>query len=241
MKGTSMKSTKMTKTTKTNLRKSVGILGTAALALAAVAAGAAPAHANPNWTLYNEGTAAPLTSADVVSATGTAVFGLTLAGSPQQITCTFDASNPLRISATGPVSGAPGSTLTVNATPPPSVACKNQGGVPVPVTTAGAWSVALTAPAAGSAPGQLYDGVLAAGLNIPANGVTIDLSSFAVGCSVTGPTAAKSFGGSYDAGPGVLTTSANQGFAATSTGCVVTSTRLSSARLTVNPVLDLQW
>ncbi|NHA00062.1 hypothetical protein G5V59_07360 [Nocardioides sp. W3-2-3] len=139
---------------KVTLRKTAGLLGGTALALAAVATSTPAAHANPNWTLYNEGTGAPLTSTDVLSATGTAVFGATIAGSPHNITCTFNASNPLTVTTTGPFSGAPGTTLTVNATPPASTVCKNQAGVNVPVALTGTWGVSFVVPAAGTTPGQ---------------------------------------------------------------------------------------
>ncbi|GAA3645238.1 hypothetical protein GCM10022237_00850 [Nocardioides ginsengisoli] len=226
---------------KTTLRRTAGVLGGAALAFAAVATSTPAAHANPNWILYNEGTSAPLTSTDVLTATGSIVIGATIAGSPNNITCTFTTANPLKVTATGPFSGAPGSTLTVNATPPPSLTCQNQAGVQVPVTTTGTWGVSFTVPAAGTSPGQLYDGVLTGTLNVPANGVSADLSNIATGCSATGPTAAKAFSGSYNAHSGVVTANANQGFGVTATGCVVTSTRLSSASLTANPIIDLQW
>lgn len=226
-----------------NLRKTVGALGGAALALAAVATTTAPAHANPNWTLYNKGTSAPLTSSDTITATGTAVFGATIAGLAQTITCTFTSANPLTGSASGALSGAPGSTLTVTATPPASLpsSCKNQGNVNIPVTTAGTWSVSFTVPAAGTTPGQLWNGPLTGTLNVPANGVTADLSGIAAGCSAKGPTTAKAFTGGYNSSTGVVSTSTVQGFAVTATGCVVTSARLISANLTANPIVDLQW
>ncbi|MFD1248925.1 hypothetical protein ACFQ3F_14085 [Nocardioides ginsengisoli] len=93
----------------------------------------------------------------------------------------------------------------------------------------------------GTSPGQLYDGVLMGSDNVPVNGFTIEWSSVFVGCSATGPAVAKSFTGSYDAGTGMATGNANQPFTVTSTGCPVTSTRLSSASLTADPVIDLQW
>ncbi|MEV5000763.1 hypothetical protein [Nocardioides sp. LML1-1-1.1] len=218
----------------------MGILGGAALAATAVAATTAPAHANPNWTLYNEGTGAPLTSTDVLSGTGSAVFAATIAGAPRTITCTFGASNPLTLSASGPFSGAPGSTLTVNATPPSSLNCTS-GTLNVPVTLTGTWGVSFTVPAAGSTPGQLYNGVLTGSLNVPANAVNANLSAFVAGCSAVGPTTAKAFTGSYNASNGAVTANANQAFTATATGCTVTSTRLVSASLTANPIIDLQW
>ena len=230
---------------KTTLRKTAGVLGGAALALAAVATSAPAAHANPNWTIYNEGTGAPLTSTDVLTATGSIVIGATIAGSPHNITCTFDAANPLKVSgASGTLSGPPGSTLTVNAAPPASLTCKNQAGILVPVTNSGTWGVSFTAPPAppaGTPSGYLYNGTLTGSLNVPANGVSANLSNIVAGCSATGPTVAKSFAGSYNASSGVVTGNANQTFAVTSTGCVVTSTRLVSASLTANPILDLQW
>ena len=227
---------------KVTLRKTAGLLGGAALALAAVATSTPAAHANPNWTLYNEGTGAPLTSTDVLSATGTAVFGATIAGSPHNITCTFNASNPLTVTTTGPFSGAPGTTLTVNATPPASTVCKNQAGVNVPVALTGTWGVSFVVPAAGSTPGQLYNGALTGTLNVPANAVTANLSNIVAGCSATGPTVAKNFAGGYNASSGVITGNANQGFAVTAAGgCVVTNTRLTSASLTASPIIDLQW
>lgn len=226
---------------KATLRKTAGLLGGAALALVAVATTTPAAHANPNWTLYNEGTGAPLTSTDVLSATGTAVFGATIAGSPHNITCTFDATNPLTVRATGPFSGAPGSTLTVSATPPASTICKNQAGIQVPVALTGTWGVSFTVPAAGSTPGQLYNGTLTGTLNVPANAVTANLNNIATGCSATGPSVNKNFAGSYNASSGLITATANQTFGVTATGCVVTSTRLTSASLTANPIIDLQW
>lgn len=217
-------------------------VGGAVLALAALVGTPAPAHANPSWTLFNEGTGAPLATGDVLAATGTIVVGATLAGSPHTITCTFDQSHALTLTSTGPFSGAPGTVLTVNATPPPTLDCKNQAGVRIPVTKGGTWGVSFTVPAAGTSPGQLYNGPLTGTLNIPANGVTANLSSIVAGCTATGPTVNKSFGGSYNAGTGVATLNANQAFAVTSAGgCVVTNTRITSGSLMAHPVIDLQW
>ncbi|MEV5000760.1 hypothetical protein [Nocardioides sp. LML1-1-1.1] len=225
----------------TRPRRLAGALGGAVLAVAGATAGVAPAHANPSWTLYNEGTGAPLAAGDVLAATGTIVMGATVAGSPHNVTCTFDATHSLTLTSTGPFSGAPGTVLTVSAAPPPTMSCKNQAGVLIPMTKSGTWGVSITLPAAGSTPGQLYNGTLTGSLNVPANGVTANMSAIVAGCTATGPTLAKSFTGSYSASTGVVTQSGTQGFAVTSTGCVVTSTRITSATFTLDPVIDLQW
>lgn len=149
---------------KTRIRRLIGAVGGTAPARGALAGAPAPAQANPSWTPYNEGAGAPLATGDVLAATGTIVLGATLGGSPQTITCTFDASHSLTLAFTGPFSGAPGTVLTVNATPPPTLSCKNQAGVLVPMTKSGTWGVSFTVPAAGTTPGELYDGTLTGSL-----------------------------------------------------------------------------
>lgn len=236
---TPMKGTTMQK----SLRNTMGLLGSAALALAAITTTTAPAHANPNWTLYNEGTGAPLTSSDTIGGTGTAVFAATIAGVPRTISCNLAG---LTLSTSGPFSGAPGSSLTVNATPPSSLTCTS-GSLNVPVTITGTWGVTFTVPAAGTTPGQLYNGTLTGTLDVPLNSVNADLSAFVAGCSAVGPTTpttgkpTKNFGGSYNASNGAVSATANQSFTAAATGCTVTSTRLASANITANPIIDLQW
>jgi len=212
-----------------------------AVALAGVVAlGASPAHANPAWTLYNEGTAAPLTSSDTVSGTGSIVIAATIAGVPRTITCAFTSANPLSLSTTGPFSGLPGGTLSVSLAVPSAVTCTS-GALSVPVTITGPWSVDFTLPAAGTTAGQLYNGTLSGSVNVPANSVHADLGAFATGCTSVGPTVAKAFTGSYNASTGAVAATANQTFNQTPSGCVVTASRLASASITANPVIDLQW
>lgn len=222
----------------TRSRKLVGVLSGAVLAVAGAIAGAAPAQANPSWTLYDEGTGAPLASADPVTGTGTLTFALTIAGSPRTMTCSFTAADPLTLTAGSTVSGPPGSTLTLPVAPL-STTCRI-GTLPVTVVSGG-WALSVTLPGPGSAPGQLYDGSVSASLTAPASSTTWDFSYWIAGCTATGPSVGRSFLGSYSASTGALTENVNQAFAMTATGCTVTSTRLVNGSITLAPVVDLQW
>lgn len=232
---------------KTALRTCVGVVGGAALALTAVATSTPAAHANPNWTLYNETTSAPLTSADQITGSGTASFAATIGGVLRNITCTFSpTSNPVSVTASGALSQPPGSKFSLSAAPPSSLTCYS-GTIPVPVTLSGTWSVEFTSPAAGTAPGQLYNGTLTGSLEVPLNSIVADLSGICAATTATGPTTAsagkttKSFLGSYNAANGAVTANANQTFTVSSSGCSVLNPRLTSASITLNPIIDLQW
>lgn len=227
---------------KDRLKKLTG----AVLTLAALAASPAPAHADPNWTLYNEGTGAPLTGDDTVAATGSLNLSYTKGGVLRTSNCLFTSANPLLLASSGPISGAPGSTLGMDVVPPSSLTCF-EGTIPHPATISSPWSVNFTLPAAGTTTGQLYGGPLTWTMEVPLNSLAIDFSSTCAGTSVSGPTTptasktTKSFLWGYDAGSGVLTATANQVFTVSSTGCSILNMRISKATLTLNPVLDLQW
>jgi hypothetical protein len=96
-------------------------------------------------------------------------------------------------------------------------------------------------PAAGSSPGQLYDGALNATVTVPANALSIDFHAMVAGCGATGPTVGRVFTGTYDAHAGLATAKTNQIFTMTASGCAVTSWRVASASFSISPILDLQW
>ena len=231
----------------TNLKKRVlGVFAAFVVVLTVLAASTSPAHANPEWTLWNEGTDAPLTSADVITASGTASFVARIAGAPKVITCDLTGANAIDFQTDGPFSGLPGETLTVTGTPPASITCYN-GTLPVPVTITGTWGVTFTLPAAGT-PGQNYNGALRGSLDVPKNSVTADLSRICAATTATGPTDTtspsathKKFTGSYDAATGQVTADANQPFGVSYSGCTVTNALLQSATFQLNPIIDLRY
>ncbi|WP_146133027.1 hypothetical protein [Knoellia remsis] len=124
---------------------------------------------------------------------------------------------------------------------PTTVDCFS-GTLRVRVTKSGTWTLKLTLPPAGTTPGQLFNGTVSGSLTVPANGFTADLSQLCAGTTVTGPTTAKTFTGTYDMSTGVVTASpVPQAFPVTYTGCTVLNTRLTSASFQLNPIIDLQW
>lgn len=220
-----------------------GTLGGTALALTVLAGTPAPAHANPDWTLYNEGAGALLTSTETVTATGSLVIAYTM-GSARTLSCSFTTSNPLVLGVDGPVSAAPGTNVKLKVTPPNNLTCSSWGSS-VPSTVTSPWTMTLTMPPAGGAPGQLHDAALTATLGLPSNAFTFDFANVLLGnpgCTVALPKSVKDLAGSYDAKAGVFN-SVHQGFLSSATGCqvAVTNTFLSKAELTLSPAIDVQW
>ncbi|WP_146133028.1 hypothetical protein [Knoellia remsis] len=217
------------------------VSGLLALVCATVFAIPIGAGANPNWTLWNEGTNAPLTSSDVVNAAGLMRFQAGVGGTNATIDCRFTTAQPLRLSTSGPFSAPPGGTLTLVASLPTPTVCTS-GTRNIPTTVSGPWSFTLSMPMAGSVPGQLYDDTLGRTLSVPANSVTWDLSSVCAGTTATGPTFPKSFSGSYSSATGSdVVSPVPQSFAMSYTGCTVTNARLIASNLLLDPVVDLQW
>lgn len=173
-----------------------GLAVAVSLSVAVVASAPASSGLNPNWTLFNETTNAPLTSSDVIDASGSETFQGTIGGVLRAMKCSYSPTTfPLSVSASGTLSGPPGSVLTLTRNVPTTVDCFS-GTLRVRVTKSGTWTLKLTLPPAGTTPGQLFNGTVSGSLTVPANGFTADLSQLCAGTTVTGPTTAKTFTGS---------------------------------------------
>ncbi|MBU2694824.1 hypothetical protein [Pimelobacter sp. 30-1] len=240
-------------------KKMIGAaLGATALTASLVAATSTSAQANPNWQMWNVTSGSALTAGTTVTGSGTLKFTTEINNNLTRIECRATAGLfSQTLTAANVADIAPGATRSISVTPPARISSSSSGStlgvcqdvtsdvwggggaVPLDVTTQnGAWTLNLTAPAAGT-PGVVYSGSITGTLALPANAIVFEDPS--IGCKAQGPTGGATTSGTYNTGTNVLTASP-QAFAATAiSGCTIANTQLTSGTLSLSPHLSLKY
>lgn len=210
---------------------------------------APPAHANPDWELFDATNVRKVAIGDTITAWGTLAFTADFGGSSNLVECRTVLSRTL--GGGDQLSAAPGSPLTVLLTPDTTVSTSTPGpkrgvcqdvtaapypsGVDLDVTSTGAAvAVDFTMPAA--SPG-IWLSSLATALKLPNNLLTF--ADPVLGCSWYGPTSLSgaSFSGTYAAGG----MTAGPGALGVGGSCLPSNGKLESASLSFSPTLTVLY
>lgn len=245
--------------------------GSTMLACAMLAVAQLPAHANPNWELFDVTNFDKVVYTDTVTASGTLQFFGLVNGSGFNITCNFPSGSFSHLFASpDPLSGLPNSTMSIDLIPdavlstsapggPTYGVCKDGGTVPVDVTTTGAaWTLTVNLPNTpallspsdhttiwiGGTSYELFTGSVDGSLDIPDSAITF--YDPWTGCSGTGPLVPPTPPSTAPPFTGTYDSSTGHVSADANqqfdlAGCFFEQTRLASGELDLDPVLSFVY